>query len=369
MCTQCDSEGPRKPPAARECIQRLRRSGPKWAWAAVLFISVPLSGVAHPLLGLSSAALKEAVASTYAPSSTLNFYTGPGGILEALSTLYITDNGTLLDPFGHSSLAPPLEGEPRLTAVHLAPLAWWELNTNSSSPAAHDLHNMMVGPTDVASLKSNYPPGTVDHAMWSNAWWSVGTGTIDGVEINLWQPPRGYEGDVARAFMYMATIYPSELWPGLAFNFMCDGVYPGLQPWAKAQLLAWHRADPVDADELARAQAVAEIQGNVNPFVTMPELAEYLWGTLQGQPFEGEEPDSPDNPDVTPIPLQATYTLEDERIWLQSPYVPDGASWTVDGMAVNQEWVSTATLGVGKHELRWKAPDSTRGKITILITE
>ncbi len=325
--------------------------------------------VAHPLQGLSSAALKEAVASCYAPTSTLNHYTGHGGILAALSTLYVEADGTLLDPFSHSSLKAPLEGNATLTAVHLAPLAWWELTANSDSDAAHDLHNMMIGPTDVTSLKSNYPPGTVDRATWSNGWWSVGTGSIEGVEINLWQPPRGYEGDVARAYMYMATIYPRELWPGLAINFMSDGVYPGLQPWAKAQLLAWHRADPVDAAELARTQAVAEIQGNVNPFVTMPELAEYLWGTLQGQPFEEDEPDVPDTPDVTPTPLQATYTLEDERIWLQSPYVPEGSKWTIDGVATDEEWLTPASLGVGKHELRWEATDGSRGKVTILIIE
>lgn len=337
-------------------------------WAAVLFISVPLSVVAHPLQGLSSAALKEAVASTYAPTSVLESYTGPGGILQALSNIHLNPDGTLLDPFSHSSATPPLEGNASLTAVHLAPLAWWDLAANSAAPVAHDLHNMMIGPLSVAALKSDYPPGTVDNATWSNAWWSVGTGTIEGVEINLWQPPRGYEGDVARAYMYMATVYPSELWPGLAFNFMSDGVYPGLQPWAKAQLLAWHRADPVDESELARTQTVAAIQGNVNPFIALPELAEHLWGNLQGLPFE-QEPYNPDTPVITPTPLQATYTLEDERIWLQSPYVPDGAAWTVDGVATDDEWVATASLGVGRHELRWSASDGSRGKITIEITE
>ncbi|MCC8036982.1 MAG: endonuclease [Bacteroidales bacterium] len=328
---------------------------------------MPLSVVAHPLQGLSSRALKEAVASLYAPASTLNQYTGPGGILEALSLTHVNNDGTLLDPFSHSSFDPPLEGNASLTAVHLAPLAWWSLTANSEVDLAHDLHNMMIGPSDVAWLKSNYPPGTVDSPTWSNPWWSVGTGIIEGVEINLWQPPRGYEGDVARAYMYMATIYPSELWPGLAFNFMSDGAYPGLQPWAKAQLLAWHRADPVDETELSRSQAIASIQGNINPFVTMSELAEYLWGNLQGQPFE-PEPDEPDTPEASPTPLQATYTLDDERIWLQSPYVPDDAVWTVDGVAAPNEWVAPASLGVGKHELRWNATDGSRGKITIEIT-
>ncbi|MDE6715215.1 MAG: endonuclease, partial [Muribaculaceae bacterium] len=50
-------------------------------------------------------------------------------------------------------------------------------------------------------------------------------------------------------------------------------------------LMAWHRADPVDQKELDRNEAVYSRQGNRNPFIDLPQLAEYLWGDKAGQTF------------------------------------------------------------------------------------
>lgn len=40
--------------------------------------------------------------------------------------------------------------------------------------------------------------------------------------------------------------------------------------------------DPVSQKELDRAVEVNKIQGNRNPFIDYPELAEYIWGNKQG---------------------------------------------------------------------------------------
>ena len=55
------------------------------------------------------------------------------------------------------------------------------------------------------------------------------------------------------------------------------------RPWLRDLLLAWHRLDPVSEKEKARAIEVNKIQGNRNPFIDYPELAEYIWGTHQGE--------------------------------------------------------------------------------------
>ncbi len=41
--------------------------------------------------------------------------------------------------------------------------------------------------------------------------------------------------------------------------------------------------DPVSKKELDRAIEVNKIQGNRNPFIDYPELAEYIWGEKQGE--------------------------------------------------------------------------------------
>ena len=48
--------------------------------------------------------------------------------------------------------------------------------------------------------------------------------------------------------------------------------------WARELLLTWHREDPVSQKEIDRNAAIQKLQGNYNPFVVKPELAEEIWG-------------------------------------------------------------------------------------------
>ena len=74
----------------------------------------------------------------------------------------------------------------------------------------------------------------------------------------LAQPPVPARGDIARAILYMMWEY------GLAL--------PRLMT---ADLLReWNSEDPVDAEERRRNDAIAAIQGNRNPFIDTPELAD-----------------------------------------------------------------------------------------------
>ena len=43
-------------------------------------------------------------------------------------------------------------------------------------------------------------------------------------------------------------------------------------------LLEWNRLDPVDEWEMERNNETAKIQGNRNPFIDHPELADIIWG-------------------------------------------------------------------------------------------
>jgi endonuclease I len=43
-------------------------------------------------------------------------------------------------------------------------------------------------------------------------------------------------------------------------------------------LLRWHHLDPVDAFEQRRHERIVELQGNRNPFIDDPMLAQSLFG-------------------------------------------------------------------------------------------
>ena len=42
--------------------------------------------------------------------------------------------------------------------------------------------------------------------------------------------------------------------------------------------MKWHRQDPVSQKEIDRNNGIQSVQGNRNPFIDYPYLAEYLWG-------------------------------------------------------------------------------------------
>lgn len=245
-------------------------------------------------------------------------------------------------------------------ATFILPPQWWSDDCNVNK----DLFNIVAGDNATNAHKQNFPPGTVSQPTFSNNFWSAGIGVIDGIKVNFYNPPKGYEGDFARAIFYTLCIYPNEHWSGLGINFCSDGEYPGLQKWSYRQLKTWNDIDPVDSEEKLRNNKIAEIQGHANPFINHPGLAEHIWGEQSGVPFDQTE-----DPSVEKIqPLRSSYRITDTYIYLNSPYISDTAQWTINGVPVDTKNVKPSSLGIGIHEFRFMT-STVQGKILIEITE
>lgn len=114
----------------------------------------------------------------------------------------------------------------------------------------------------------------------------LGTSTFSGYTSvgTVFEPNDKYKGDIARAIMYMAiryatvSSYPVTSWSGNAMFSGSLSTNYGLSNYAVAVLMKWHRADPVSQKEITRNSGVETKQGNRNPFIDYPYLAEYLWG-------------------------------------------------------------------------------------------
>lgn len=90
----------------------------------------------------------------------------------------------------------------------------------------------------------------------------------------------GFKGDMARGIFYLVIRYN-----GLeVVNGFPDGLTG--QFGDLATLLDWHRNDPPDDFEMNRNNVVYTWQFNRNPFIDMPDLVEYFWGDLAGQPWQ-----------------------------------------------------------------------------------
>ncbi|NBL65717.1 T9SS type A sorting domain-containing protein [Flavobacterium sp. NST-5] len=89
-----------------------------------------------------------------------------------------------------------------------------------------------------------------------------------------------WKGDVARALFFMAVRYNGlELVEGNPSDNTAN------QIGDLAILLQWNQTDPADDFEMNRNNYIQTWQMNRNPFIDMPELANYIWGENAGQTF------------------------------------------------------------------------------------
>ncbi|HRS68145.1 MAG TPA: endonuclease [Paludibacteraceae bacterium] len=167
---------------------------------------------------------------------------------------------------------------------HSVPQSWF----SSKSPMVSDAFH--VYPTDgkVNGQRSNYQFGECSggKTLTAEALGRLGTSTFSGYSGTVFEPADEYKGDFARTYFYMATRYANqcESW-GNHFSTANNG----LTAYSVDLFLKWHRQDPVSEKERVRNDAIYGInnttgykQGNRNPFIDYPCLAEYIWGNKKG---------------------------------------------------------------------------------------
>ena len=234
-----------------------------------------------------------------------------------------------------------------LNREHSFPKSWFG---GEVYPMYTDL--MMIIPTDgfVNQRRSNYPYGVcngTDAVTYTNEELGVtmlGKSTYNGYSAKVFEPDDEYKGDFARIYFYMVTCYKSDVanWPGCDQLDYLDNNYKAFSNWSIQMLMEWHRADPVSAKELKRNEGVYVKQGNRNPYVDHPELAEYFWGTKQHSTWtDGGDIPQPIVKEV-PVMLSADETAVEPNAFR--------ADWTSGGdvssytLKVTRQSESGATL-------------------------
>lgn len=181
---------------------------------------------------------------------------------------------------------PVSSGHPDMNIEHSVPNSWWGKTKND---AYCDLFHLNPSDKTANSRKSNYSLGIVVTESWTNGVTTVGkpaSGACGGAPM-VFEPADEYKGDFARAYMYMFTIYDNIGWQYTSNdrNFMFANNDETLTPWAQTLLLEWAKNDPVSKKEIDRNDAIYKLQGNRNPFIDLPELPEYIWGSKKNQAF------------------------------------------------------------------------------------
>lgn len=175
-----------------------------------------------------------------------------------------------------------------LNREHSLPKSWFGIASGQENTAAiaTDLHNLFPSDAKANAEKSNFPLGETRGLDFNNGVSKVGNSTFSGYSGKVFEPADQYKGDFARTYMYMVTRYEdyASVWrsTGTA-SMLYQNTYPTFRPYAVNLLLKWHRNDPVSEKEINRNNEVYKLQGNRNPFIDHPVLAEYIWGYNKGE--------------------------------------------------------------------------------------
>lgn len=184
---------------------------------------------------------------------------------------------------------------------HSLPKSWFG-GSDSNAPGTDLFH---LYPTDgkVNGQRGNNAFGECSGGSkaGNKALGRLGSSTFQGFNGvgTVFEPDDQYKGDFARSYFGMIVRYGTSY----AFNQADGGVTMfsnsgrnisaqnnyGLTAYSVALLMKWTRQDAVSAKETNRNNGIQQTQGNRNPFIDCPVLAEYLWGDKAGQPVERED--------------------------------------------------------------------------------
>ena len=192
-------------------------------------------------------------------------------------------------------------------------LAGKEMTSSKKNSPGSDIFHIYPASYGMNSRRGNRPYGevlTADNTSGNGTKYgkpvttiaidnSVAGAYVEGsitLSTNVLEPADEYKGDIARSYFGTMVKWAGE-W---AFNnnelgntifdatIDADTHYGpennyGLTNYGLAMLLKWHRQDPVSQKEVDRNNGIQMTQGNRNPFIDYPYLAEYIWGEMSGQ--------------------------------------------------------------------------------------
>lgn len=265
---------------------------------------------------------------------------------------------TFFDPFEGTDVPVVRGGMPAgYSAGQFVPPLWWDSKAYADT-LSRDLNNFIPLTSEPKKALADRRPGVLSEVTTAFAHWSIGRAKVYGEDTDLYSPPVSMRGRIARAYFYAAACYHCDYMKAEGYMMM-NTEYPYLTRYAMDLLCAWAREQAPDAAEIAWEEYVSSVQGGGNPFVTEPALAEYVWGDRSGEVYavEGE-----------PVPLHSVYSMDDDRIYLLSPHVPQDAVWSIDGVPAMADSYNPRDLGLGEHHLTYTSASSgCSGRLMIKI--
>ena len=324
--------------------------------AATVTAQAP-TGYYTPAMGKTTAELKTALYEIMSDPYTQHDYGFLYTIYERSDT---REDGSVWDMYSKCSWTHGVKKCGNYSKVcdcynreHSVPASWF----SDRYPMYSDAHHLY--PTDgyVNNQRGNYPFGEcAGGTTLTNGQGRRGSSTFPGYSDIVFEPIDEYKGDFARTYFYFATRYENQMTSmssttAKSFN---RTTYPAFTDWSISLFLKWHRQDPVSQKEITRNNVIYEYQENRNAFIDHPLLAEYIWGTLKGTPWNVTSM-------VSPAELAARFQFNaTERAMLTAADLGEARYEVVNisgvrlmsGSLLGGDAVSVATLGQGVYFFR-----------------
>lgn len=230
---------------------------------------------------------------------------------------------------------------------HSIPKSWWG---GSKNDMYSDIFHLV--PTDgyVNNRRSAYAFGEVNNVTYSYNGCKLGSSkstittdknTLLGTEATcsgtVFEPRDEYKGDFARGYLGMIAKYSNTSFSitsgsgNMIFESFKSTSHFGLTKYGIVLLMKWHREDPVSRKEIDRNNGIQATQGNRNPFIDYPYLAEYIWGEKNGQTVDLSQLIPSTDPAFVPG-VSNGWRGEDIPPTPPTPAVKYGVTWSVCGV-------------------------------------
>jgi endonuclease I len=219
--------------------------------------------------------LINAIQQNYTPAQTLGYNPGRDTLYSQIDNVgndlfgIYTNFKVTLDPNQDPSVSAYQSGA-GINAEHVYP----QSKGAGNEPMRSDLHNIYPAKVNVNSSRGNCPFDDIDDFD-TDKWFFEATSSTSIPSSNIdaysekddggceFEPREAKKGDIARAVFYFYAIYQTQ----------ANNADPNFFDIQKNKLLEWHYQDLPDSIEIARNQAIASHQGNLNPFTVDTSLA------------------------------------------------------------------------------------------------
>ena len=314
-----------------------------WSWLCAgiaVWATVPV-GYYDAALGKSDEALMTALSSIVSNHTTLSY----ANIWTSFKTTDLDASGHIIDMYSNYVFTYRTDQCGTYGNIgdcynreHSFPKSWF----NEASPMYTDLVHLV--PTDgyVNNQRSNFPFGVCAGGtrLTNGSYYGkgrLGSSTYSGYSGTVFEPDDEYKGDFARIYFYMVTCYKDKVKTWSSPQLSSSNGYKAFSNWSINMLMEWTRMDPVSEKELKRNDGIYSCQGNRNPFVDYPELAEHIWGNKQGSAWDGSG-------DIDPTPmLTAPASGAGFQMGVVTPGQEQSLSVTVKGSALTENLVVDMT--------------------------